>query len=66
MHGINIPEGTADPDDRLVKANHTKNRIIAFESKKLLSEDMNDLIVLAYESNMSVASLSNVPSGHKN
>jgi hypothetical protein len=44
---MNIPDGTAEPDDRLVKASHTQNRMRAFDRRKSLSEDMNDLIVFA-------------------
>ena len=66
MQGIKIPTGAAVPDVTVKKTNHITPKIKAFSNKIVLLSDIKLLMVLDYASNMSVANLSNLPSGHKN
>lgn len=66
MHGIKIPEGAAVPEDRQVNINHIVENIKALENRISLWSDINERMVFYCDSKIKVASLSNLPSGHKN
>ena len=47
MHGINIPDGTAEPEERLVNINHMKVNIKAFPNRMSRDSDMKARMVFA-------------------
>ena len=64
---MNIPTGTAVPEVMQTKKYHMVPNIKAFDINISLKEEaINVFIMLACESNIIVANLSNVPSLHKN
>jgi hypothetical protein len=66
MPGIKIPNGAATPEVRHKNTNHITPNMRAFCQSISLLSDINDLIVLDYDSKKSVANRSNELSGHRN